>query len=339
MEIKDYLRVIGRRAWILVLAPLVAGLVAFGAAERQPKQYRAVATVVVPETPGAGSPTAVFQFVSNYDSALRSPAVVQRVADATKVDKDRLTDGLRSGQLGKSTIIQTTYTDTSGAQVTKVLPVAIRETLNLLAEPKVGAAREKVTSAEKQSEEAQKGMDAFRSTTGLVLPNEEYRVAAGELSQLKVLLQQAMVAEEPSATKIAGLEAAIAERATRVGEIGAQVAVFNQLQERQQQATVNLTRAREELQAAEAQVAANNKGSFVTLAGTSAVPERPYVISRVRAAVASAVALSIGLVILLELLGSSRARREEPAFGADLVPPPRAAMSSAEPEPQPVRSS
>ena len=50
MEIKDYLRVLGKRAWLLVMIPAVAGVVAGLIAVGQPQAFRTTATLQLPRT-------------------------------------------------------------------------------------------------------------------------------------------------------------------------------------------------------------------------------------------------------------------------------------------------
>ena len=86
MEIGDYLRVIRRRLWILVLVPVLAASIVGAVLLSQPLKYRAVATVAAPALVG-GRPTAnpqrpggVRVFVANFAAALTAPQVVSKVA-------------------------------------------------------------------------------------------------------------------------------------------------------------------------------------------------------------------------------------------------------------------
>ena len=55
MEISDYLHIIRRRLWILILVPLLAGGVVAALVLRQPLKYDATATVAAPAVVGGQS--------------------------------------------------------------------------------------------------------------------------------------------------------------------------------------------------------------------------------------------------------------------------------------------
>ena len=79
MEIKDYLRILGRRIRILILVPLLALAAVAGYTLVQPKQYQAVATVAAPALVGGATANqysganGLKAFVGNFTAAVTSP--------------------------------------------------------------------------------------------------------------------------------------------------------------------------------------------------------------------------------------------------------------------------
>ena len=77
MEIKDYLKVLGKRAWLLVMIPAVAGVVAGLIAVRQPQAFRTTATLQLPHDKKA-SPAEVAQLVADFRATIRQPDHTER---------------------------------------------------------------------------------------------------------------------------------------------------------------------------------------------------------------------------------------------------------------------
>lgn len=315
---------------------MLAGAVAFGLSVGEPQQYRATATVVVPSTGNRPTtPAAAGQFIANYRSVLTSPSVAQRVSKTTKVPARRIRSGLASSQSGGS-IITASYTDRRPQTVGPVLQGAARQALVLLDEPRVESAKAKVAIAQTELAEAQKAVDDFRSKTGLVLPNEEYRVAAGELSQLRILLQQARVAPQPDSARIAALEKAVADATASVTQMGGEVASFKRIEDRLDRAGISLDKAEAELRDASAQLQADDAGAGISLGATVEVPRQSFIRRRVQAAAGTALILAIGFVVLLEMLKAGRSVRSYPDEEDLAVAGPSLAGSTASAARQPA---
>ena len=100
MEIKDYLKVLGKRAWLLVMIPAVAGVVAGLIAVRQPQAFRTTATLQLPHDANA-SPAEVAQLVANFRAAAGNPTVQSTVSEDTGVPVKRI-KRLKITQVGDS---------------------------------------------------------------------------------------------------------------------------------------------------------------------------------------------------------------------------------------------
>ena len=80
MEIRDYLRQIRRFLWLVIAAPIVAGLITGGIMQIRPSQYQADASVVVPAITAAGfSQSAASQYVDTFKDVLVSQPVLTDV--------------------------------------------------------------------------------------------------------------------------------------------------------------------------------------------------------------------------------------------------------------------
>ena len=89
MEIKDYLKVLGKRAWLLVMIPAVAGVVAGLIAVQQPQAFRTTATLQLPHDEKA-SPAEVAQLVADFRAAAANPTVQSQVSKDTGVTVKRI---------------------------------------------------------------------------------------------------------------------------------------------------------------------------------------------------------------------------------------------------------
>ena len=89
MEIKDYLKVLGKRAWLLVMIPAVAGVVAGLIAVRQPQAFRTTATLQLPHDKEA-SPAEVAQLVADFRAAINNPTIQNGVSEDTGVPVKRI---------------------------------------------------------------------------------------------------------------------------------------------------------------------------------------------------------------------------------------------------------
>jgi polysaccharide biosynthesis transport protein len=98
----DYVAVLRRRKWIIIIIPLVSGLVAFEISNRQPALYRAQATVLVNRSEGAVTAVTNIQdpaagdstrFLTTLADIARSPKLAERAVEAAGVR------GMTSGQL------------------------------------------------------------------------------------------------------------------------------------------------------------------------------------------------------------------------------------------------
>src|SRR3954471_11510637 len=100
MEILDYFKTIGRRFWVLVLVPAIAGILPLAWLVLRPAQYAAHATVIPTALVGGvrsnqyrGSDADKY-FAANVAGTLKTNMLVNQVAGETHVPPSRVRRGL-----------------------------------------------------------------------------------------------------------------------------------------------------------------------------------------------------------------------------------------------------
>ena len=140
MEIKDYLKALGQRAWVVVLVPLLAGALALGYQLGQPPSYSSTVTVVShPASAAAGS---VIQYITSFQAAMASDTIINQVAQQGGISSGAVRSGLSSQPSGvNSVILKVSFTSSNRSKVAKIPDLAARDTLDLLARPSVTSAQ------------------------------------------------------------------------------------------------------------------------------------------------------------------------------------------------------
>ena len=80
MEILGYLRTSGRRRWLLIAVPVLAGAAVLPVGLQQPQHFTADATVVVPSPSSDAGPAVLRQVGEGFVSVARSEAARQAIA-------------------------------------------------------------------------------------------------------------------------------------------------------------------------------------------------------------------------------------------------------------------
>ncbi len=87
MTIQEYLRIIQRRGWIIVVAVLLAAAGAFGISSFQEQMYRATVYVsTVPARPDWGLGNTAKDLMRNFAANLQTPEIAQKVIDRAQLD-------------------------------------------------------------------------------------------------------------------------------------------------------------------------------------------------------------------------------------------------------------
>lgn len=307
MEIRDYVRFVGRRLWILVLVPLVAGAIAFKMVSSEPQRYRSVATVGSADLLTGKNESE--QYVADFYAAVGIPAIVDKVAEATGESPQRIRGGIRTTRLGSSSLIQVTYetTQRDPAKSVAVVEQISREALAFLFQSPVEFAQNRREEARKAVDASNAAMDAFLGEIGTPLPDEDYRTIQSLVSQLRVRFEEANADGETAAADT--LEDAIEDHEAELAQLGPKVVQFNRLKEQRDPVLATLKDADEALQRAQAR-AAVSRGESIVVVSRNATPvaRGKGIVRRTAAVTAASFLLAVGLVALLE---SSRSGRRE----------------------------
>ena len=157
MEIVDYVRIIRKRAWIVLLIPVLAAFLMSAIILSRPTEYSATATVAAPwlvsNAPGDAYATAngAQQFVADFTAAISIPPVVDAVAEATGASPDSIRRDLTTTPIGESTLIEVRYVGTNRGQAEPVARAMALVTLRFLFRPSVVAASEPDATSPSQS--------------------------------------------------------------------------------------------------------------------------------------------------------------------------------------------
>jgi uncharacterized protein involved in exopolysaccharide biosynthesis len=329
VEISDYLRIIWRRLWILLLVPLLAGGVVAFLVLRAPVNYDATATVAAPAVVGGTSTnqysgsTGPKAFVANFVASITSPRIVNQVAKETSVLPRNVRHGLTVAPIGDSSLIEVTYTTNRREKAVPVAQAAASDTIKFLFQTQVTLTRQTLTEAQKAVDKADADLQKFYKSTGLVLPQESYNTKLQDISSLQQRKLDARTSGNITAAD--AISAAITARKAELARLAPQVATYQRLVDRQNQAENRLNLAQQNVEAAVAQFRAADPASAITLNQAKPVSRTGALVRKVGPAVGAGLFLAVGLVVLLEVI----ARRPRPDRQRD----PRQTASS-----QPVAS-
>jgi hypothetical protein len=266
VEILDYLKAIGRRFWVLVLVPAVAGVVPLAWFVLRPAQYAARATVIPTALVGGirsnqyrGSDADKY-FAANVAGTLKTNKLVNQVAQETGVPPSRVRGGLTVKQVNTSAFVEVTYLTARQKEAVPVVRAAAGDTLHFLFQSQYDVAKGAVDAAQKQADQADDELSAISKQAGGQSPE----VAYGALSKGLPALQATAARAKSTA--------AGAQIAQQVAAIEAQLAKLGDLQGRYfavldvRRRAVNLRRDAEEREReAAAQLAAADPGHALVI--------------------------------------------------------------------------
>jgi capsular polysaccharide biosynthesis protein len=306
VEIGDYLRVIRRRLWILVLVPVLAAGAVAGVLVSQPVKYRAVATVAAPALVGGaatnqyGGPGGVKVFVSNFTAALTAPQVVSKVAEQTQTSEQTIRDNLTAQPIQESSLIQVSYVDTQAARSAEVARAASRETIKFLFQSQVDLARRSVTTADKGVADATGKIADFIAKNKVVNPEETYQLQEQNLLSLQ---QRQLEAQAAGNTTVAAtLGEAIQARQAELAKLAPLVTSYRDLQQQQDDAEARRNDLQRTLEGLLAQARAANPDSVVTVSDPEKLSRLTAFVRQGGVAFGAGLFLAIAIVFLLELL-------------------------------------
>lgn len=318
MQIASFLRRGGATVVVLVGVPVLAmagaGLVASGA---EPS-YRAVATVVVGPPSGASGGAALSQAVEGFQSALRTDVVLEEAAGAAE---DDLTAGellavTSSRRLGGSSVVEVVYDGPRREDVDVVLGAQAKAAVRLVFGAELAAAELARDGAQERLEAATGSVRALEQSTGLLLPEEDYRAKAGEVTALRVSLAQTT----SRGVETAAVASALAKAEQQLRDLATKAAQFEQPQYALDRARNDLTDAQARLTDVETRLAAAESPALLRV-GSGQV--QPGTVSAARTVVSAGVLgvlLALAVLFLFDALSGQRSRRQALAQGAQPLP-------------------
>lgn len=317
MEISDYLRIIRRRLWILILIPLLAGSGLAAYQLSQPVSYNATATVAAPALVG-GSQTNQYSgangtraFVDNFSAAVTAPVIVNRVAEETKTLPGTVANCLGVTPIGTSSLVQVSCTVANRDKVVPIAKAAASDTITFLFKTQLELAQRQAAQAQKAVDKADADLARFYQANG-VLPDEQFKTLLGQIASLQNSQASQQATGNPSAA--ASLGAQIASLQAKLGSLAPKVAESQNLTDHKTQALAQFNAAQQALQNATAQSLAANPASVVSVNKAKPVSRSSALVKTVVPAAGAGLFLAVGIVFLLEVLG--RGAREPHAAGS-----------------------
>jgi Mrp family chromosome partitioning ATPase len=306
VEIGDYLRVIRRRLWILILVPVIAAATVAVMVAVQPPKYHAVATVAAPALVGGSTanqysgPAGIRVFVANFTAALTAPQVLGKVSEQTGVSQRQIKENLTAEPIKDSSLIEVTYVARNEALATSVAKSTTSETIKFLFQTQVELAKKAVDEAEKDVAKADKALATFTKETGFVNPVRTYELWEGQITSLRERQLQAEASGDTAGA--ASLAAAVEALRDDLKKLAPLVPKYQNLDEQKTQAEARRADLLRNLDGLLAQSRAADPRLVVTV-------NEPVQLSRLSAlakqggmAFAAGMFLAIVVVFLLELV-------------------------------------
>jgi capsular polysaccharide biosynthesis protein len=311
MEIRDYLRAIRHWLWLPIVVPLLAALITGGILETQPSKYQANATVIVPAVSAKGfSTSAAAQYVATFKDVLVSSPVVNKVAAENHVPASDLVNGLSATTLtASSNIIHITYVGYKGQNTAAIADDAAILSLDTVAEPQLVQAQNAVSAAQVQLQQANAAINNFNTTTGNILPEQQFTSQQQELDTLLLELQQANLAGDT--THATALQAIITQRETQLATLAGQVNQYTTLSDARQAALSVTDHAAQGLNDVESLMAADHSSGTIAVQKIGRISKLSDTLKFTAIAFVVALVLALSVILLLELMRGGPKRAVE----------------------------
>jgi hypothetical protein len=331
VEIVDYLRIARRRIAVLIAVPLLAAAAAGALVINAPTRWTATATVSAPALVGGATGNqytgsqAVSQFAAAFQATAQSPGVRQTVADQTGVDRNEIGDNLVVSQVGASSTMTLSFTDTTDKYVKPVLTALTKQTLLTMFGSQVTLAETQVAAAKGNITKANAAIVAWEQKNGMVDPQQIYQARVDQVNSL--LQQQSTLRANGNTISAAAVGASIASLRSSLTAFAPKLAEYQALTATRDAATASLTQSEQALLAASTQLNAADPAKVAFLGNVHKVSEGAAVLTKVLPVAGAGVFLAVALVAILELLAGARAARAR----RDPEAPPTGEQATTEP--------
>jgi hypothetical protein len=306
MEIRDYLRAIRRILPLLIILPIVAAAITGFFLEKQPSKYQVAATVVVPAISGNGtSQSAASQYVDTFKDVLVSEPIVANVSKKYGIPQSQLVTGLSADTItASSNIIHVTLSALKNSNLEAAVREATVETMDAIAQPSVTQANNEVLSSQALLNTANNNIANWAAANGNYAPQLQYNNEQSALNNQEINLTKA---------QLSGDKALVGVYTANITKLKQQLAVYA-VQLTEYQALSNALSAAlgahdhalQVQNSALALVATDRDPSTVTVLSAVRVSKLSDVIKFAGIAFALALLMLLGLILILELMRSSR---------------------------------
>lgn len=310
MELTDYFNVIKRRAWILLLIPIVAGALTAFLLSRKPEEFATKATVVLSGL-NEGSAADVKQYIADFRGAANTTAVLDPVAQTTGVPVGRLQDRITTSQQGDSSVVNmgVTFQAENKAKGPDVLRETAQGALGILNRANVEVAQRNFDTAKSARDTTTKALDDFTKQIGIVDVPSVYSQVLQETSDLRVRLAEARALGVEGEAQAASLQKDVEARESLLTVAGPNVERYKQLEEERTAANQAFIDASRRLAVVQSQQAATESPTVITVGTPQSKGRTSGIIQRSIAAAVAGLVLAVGVVFVLEILASERRRR------------------------------
>lgn len=321
MEIVEYWRRAARGRWLLVVAPVLAGIVAGFLAVNSPHAYRAEATVSIPTGVQPPSPTLVRQLVADYLASVASPEAYEAVASRADTGVDQVRAAVSTRRLADSNIavVSAKLRDPDAAE--RMAETAARQGLLLFVRSSTVEAEQAVAWAQETLDAATAAEHDFDETSHSLSPATTRDLATTRVSRLRDELLSAQIAGDDD--REARVTALLASAEEELAAVERHTAAYDQLLAARLRAEQLLVRAEEQLSEAQATAGFARSAPAVTVTDAIRVPLVPIVVQYVVGATVLALLAAIVVLWVLQLgpiRGAWTPRRDDPRLDEDRTP-------------------
>lgn len=186
MEITDYVRQAGRRAWLLVLLPLLAAALAVPYALSRPTEYTAATTVQLQPNDDDPTPGIVKQTVDSYQAVVTSELTTVPVAERFKLPKDQIAEGATVLREQDGQLVTVSYTGTDQNRVPEISEALARQALEVTQNRDLEIANRDVAAFQGRYDAASKLVNDFIAQGNVpLLPEEDYKSTSAAVATLQ----------------------------------------------------------------------------------------------------------------------------------------------------------
>jgi hypothetical protein len=308
MEIAEYARLLARRSRIIVVAAIAAGVLATLVFVTRPRMYAASSTVVVPSPPTSTSLIAsVAQSVSDFQAALSTTVVAERVASSVGITTSAVKSGLEPSRVSDSGLVEVRFEYPDPEIAEDVAFEASRQALILLLDSRLEPFESQLAIVRDQYEAAQAALLEFQEETGYVVPQEVFEQENREMQSLRDAIGAALA--DGNEELAAQLQERLDEKAERLVSESVEFSTLTSAQRRAEESFTATQIARDAAAASlESVEETENPSAEGAISSTDAVGvgRLQTFLRTVVPAIVIATILAIVLVALLEIVPAGR---------------------------------